>query len=238
MTAPTFAYSGTELEALAAADNYYRWILSHFAPYLGPKVAEVGAGIGTFASFLLQEATVSEMILLEPAVNLFPVLKERFSSEPRVRVVQGYLEDPLPSPLSNSIVLINVLEHIRDDGALLRRVYELLDLGGTILLFVPALPWLYGSLDEAFEHFRRYTKSSLAGELERAGFRIECLRYMNLPGIMSWFLAGRVLKRRTIQPGQVRMYDKLVIPWARLLERFLEPPIGQSIIAVGRKQEN
>jgi hypothetical protein len=104
------------------------------------------------------------------------------------------------------------------------------------LLFIPALPSLYGTLDKAFDHFRRYTKSSLAGKLKEAGFRVEYLRYMNFPGILSWFLAGRVFKKKTIRPLEVRVYDRWVIPCARLLERYWEPPAGQSIIAVGRKQ--
>ena len=235
MTASSFSYSGTELDALVEAKNYYRWILNYFAPYLGRRVIEVGAGLGTFSRFLLDFSRVCELIALEPADNLFPLLEQRFREDRRVRPLQGYLEDYAASLVADSVVLVNVLEHIADDAEFLRLAYEVLLPGGTVLVFTPALPPIYGSLDRKFEHHRRYTRAALTQKLAQAGLHLECLRYFNLPGLVTWFLAGKVLRRDTIKPVDVRFYDRWVVPCASKLERLWEPPLGQSLLAVARK---
>jgi SAM-dependent methyltransferase len=233
--APAFTYSGEELDALAGAVNYYRWIVRRFAPYLGRRIVEVGAGIGTFASHLRQAAPDAELTLVEPAANNYPHLRARFADDPRVRTVRGYLEDAGPAGSADAVVAVNVMEHVRDDAAFLRAVHGLLAPGGHALLFVPALPALYGSLDEAFEHFRRYTRAELDGRLRGAGLDPLRVAYTNLPGVAAWWLSGRVLRRRTVSARDARIYDRWVIPWVSALERVWTPPLGQSLIAVARK---
>lgn len=125
-TTTSFSYFGTEgtdLHALSEAENYYRWILSHFAPHLGKRVVEIGAGIGNFSRFLLNATTTSEFTLVELAGNLFPLLQQRFSGESRVKLVNGCFEDIAPSLCTNCVGLVNVLEHIEDDRALLRAIF-------------------------------------------------------------------------------------------------------------------
>ncbi len=236
MNPASFRYSGTELDALASATNYYGWILSNFAPYLGKKIIEVGAGIGTFSDLLLGNNQACELTLIEPGENLFPLLAERFSGEKRVRLVRGYLEDLPPGLVADSIVLVNVLEHVRDAQGVLEAAHGILVAGGTLLLFLPALPSLYGALDKAFEHIRRYTKPFLAGELQKTGFRLECLRYFNFPGVFSWFLSGKVLRRNTLRPMDVGLDDRRVVPWCSKIEQRRDPPIGQNLVAVVLKQ--
>lgn len=230
-----FSYSGTELDALAEAENYYRWILSYFAPHVGSKAVEVGAGIGTFAQFLLDFTKVSELIAMEPADNLFSVLERRFANERRVKTVKGYLEDFAGSLAVDSLVAVNVIEHIADDAEFLRLACRVLSPEGTILVFTPAVPAIQGTLDRSFEHRRRYTKTGLAEKLRQAGLRMVCLRYLNLPGVVAWFLAGNVLRRKTIQSSDVRFYDRWIVPCESWLERRWEPPLGQSLLAVARK---
>jgi ubiquinone/menaquinone biosynthesis C-methylase UbiE len=232
-----FAYGGTELGALAEASNYYRWVIREFAPFVGERVIEVGAGIGTFSRSLLAHTALSELILVEPGENLLPFLQQRFSAEPRVKIVPGYFQDLETPATANSVVLVNVLEHIAEDQALLDAVHEVLMPGGTLLLLVPALPWIYGSLDQAFGHHRRYTKTMLGDTLRAAGFGILRLSYMNFLGIASWLVTGRVLRRKTLKPAYVRLYDRGIIPWLTKLEGRWEPPIGQSLIAIARKRE-
>jgi SAM-dependent methyltransferase len=237
MVDASFSYSGTELDALAEAKNYYRWILSYFAPYMGKRVIEVGAGIGTFSEFLLNSANVSELVLFEPTDNLFPQLQNRFSGNIRVKLLHGYLEDLINTTnlSADSIVLVNVLEHIENDEAFLKAAYQILISEGTILLFVPALPQLYGALDEAVGHYRRYTKPSLASKLQKVGFHIVCLRYFNFPGIFTWFLAGRVMRYKTLRFSDVRFYDRWIVPYVSRLEKYWEPPIGQNLVAIAKK---
>jgi SAM-dependent methyltransferase len=231
----TFSYSGEELDAMAAAVNYYRWIAQRFAPCLGDRVVEVGAGIGTFAGHLLEAAPDARLTLVEPAGNNYPHLRARFAADARVRTVQGYLHDLDEPGSATSLVAVNVMEHVRDDAAFLAAAHRLLVPGGHALLFVPALAALYGTLDEALEHFRRYTRPELEGRLRGAGLTPLRVAYTNLPGVAAWWLTGRVLRKRTVHAREVGIYDRWVIPWVRRLERVWTPPLGQSLIAIARK---
>ncbi len=231
-----FSYSGSELDALAEARNYYKWILSYFLPYLGSSTIEVGAGIGTFARFLLGSARLRKISLIEPADNLFPLLEREFKDDSRVDVRKGYLRDLAGSIRADSVVSVNVLEHAENDEEMLRLTHEVLLPGGRLLLFTPALPVLYGTMDKEFRHYRRYTKRGLQSKMEQAGLRVLEIRYFNLPGVALWPLLGRLWRRKTIRPGGVKLYDRLVIPWLSRLERRWEPPLGQNLLAIGQKQ--
>lgn len=227
-----FAYSGTELDALAAAPNYYQFIAREFAPHVGARVVEVGAGIGTFAEHLMRETALRELVLVEPAVNNFPVLVERLGGRPAVRAIQGYLDDRLDLRDMDSLVAVNVLEHTPDDVAVLRAARAVLRPGGKALVFVPAVQGIFGSLDREFEHYRRYSKPMLRRAFADAGFRDVRLRHVNSLGVAAWFLAGRILEWRTIDARRAAFYDRWVVPWLMPLERTVEPPIGQSILAI------
>jgi SAM-dependent methyltransferase len=234
-TGREFVYAGTELDAMAAAPNYYRAIYDWLRPYLGRTTLEVGAGVGTFSQLLADDPTIHTLTLLEPAKNNFPVLANRFAADDHVNTFQGFLEDFDSEVRFEAIVLINVLEHVANDRAFLEAALRRLAPGARILLFVPALPFLFGSLDRAFDHHRRYTRRSLRLRLKEAGFRVHRLNYVNLPGIVSWFLMGRVLHKRSLGVKDVALYDRLVIPWAMKLERLIPPPLGQSLLAVGER---
>jgi SAM-dependent methyltransferase len=223
--APAFTYSGEELDAMAAAHNYYRWIAARFAPFLGRRVVEAGAGIGTFAEHLLRAAPGVELTLVEPAANNYPHLRARFADRPRVRTRQGYLDGAGEAGSADAVVAVNVLEHVHDDAAFLRVAQRLL------------APAIYGTLDEAFEHVRRYTRPALTARLREAGLHPLRVRYTNLPGVAAWWLSGRVLRRRTVRARDAALYDRWVIPWVAALERVWTPPLGQSLIAVARKNE-
>lgn len=220
---------------MGEARNYYRWILREFRPFLGKRILEVGAGIGTFSSHLLGEGIQELMILLEPSANLFPVLQRRFGNHGKVKLICGELEQIHEGfrPLAfDTVVSVNVLEHISQDVSALREMATVLRPGGTLLLFVPALPRLYGTLDTAFGHLRRYTRGELAEKLHQAGVRILKLRYRNLPGIIAWFIAGRVLRQTTLSPLLVRLYDRMAVPLIARVEQVVDPPLGQSLVAI------
>jgi len=230
----TFTYDSGELDALEGAHNYYRAILARFAPFLSGRVLEVGAGVGTFAARVLALPGVEQLVLVEPASNLAPRLHARFGGDGRVEVARHVSEVDRRTAF-DCAVMVNVLEHVLEEHAMLVALRNLLRPGGSLLLLAPAYPFLFGSLDEAFGHVRRYTKSGLAESLRAAGFEVSSLRYFNGPGVVSWFVAGRVLRRRTISPGDVKLYDRWVMPWVSAVERKVEPPFGQSLVAVARR---
>lgn len=220
---------------MADARNYYGAIIERFLPYLGSRVVEVGAGIGTFAEMLLERARPESLTLIEPADNNYPALEQRFAGDARVRTRHGYLTTFVSELAADSVIMVNVAEHAADDVRLLREARSALVPGGALLLFVPALPWLFGTLDEAFEHHRRYTPRSLRTLLERAELRPVVMHYANFAGVLPWFVAGHLLRRRTLSRRSVRAYDRLVTPWVSRLERRWQPPFGQSIVAIARR---
>jgi SAM-dependent methyltransferase len=235
-----FAYSGTELDAMSGAENYYRWIIRRFAPFTGREILEVGAGVGTFASHLLAALPHGPsgpqlLTLIEPAGNLYPTLESRFKNNPWVTTLQGDLETCADSLRPDTEILVNVLEHVKDDEACLALLHRILQPGGHLLIFVPALPWLYGSLDAAFEHHRRYTRAELERKLRAAGFELREMRFVNLPGVAAWWFSGKILRRKTITPGAVHFYDRWVFrPWSGI-EDVCAPPLGQNLLAIARR---
>lgn len=237
MTSPSgFSYSGTELEAVAEAKNYYDWIIDSFAGRIGERAVEAGAGIGTVSDLILRRAVPRELVLIEPDGGNVALLRNRFQKDGRVLVRHGYLEEFASSLNADSVIAVNVLEHVERDADFLSAAHEALVSKGSLLLLVPALPAIFGSLDRAFDHFRRYTRSGLRKQLLDAGFEIETLHYLNMLGVAAWFASGRIFHRTTLGRGQVRFYDRCVIPALRQIETRFHPPIGQSILAIARKR--
>lgn len=236
-TSAGFRYASAELDSMAEAKNYYRWIAARFAPHLGSHAVEVGAGIGTFSEHLLRAAPHARLTLVEPAENNIGVLRERMAGEARVSVRHGYLDADAPESGATSVVAVNVLEHVEDDDGFLRAARRVLAPGGRLLLFVPALPGIYGTLDEAFEHFRRYTRPALRRKVADAGFGVDELHYVNLPGVLAWWASGVLLRKRTVTPRDARLYDRWAIPLIRAVESRWHPPLGQSLLLVATRTE-
>jgi SAM-dependent methyltransferase len=235
-------YEGQDLEALADLPHYTGWILRGFAQHLRGRTLEVGAGTGNFSARYVD--AVDEAVLLEPARNLYPTLRARFWGKPHVQVVSGLLEEwitrsparggPGERPF-DAAVMVNVLEHIGDDHGTLQHLGELLRPGGKLLIFVPALAWLYGSLDALVHHYRRYSRSTLAQAVGRAGLEILSLRYFDLAGVLPWFITGRLLRQRKFSARAARLYDRLIVPLESRLERWLPLPLGKNLMCVAQR---
>lgn len=187
------------------------------------------------SDLVLKRVSPQQLLLIEPAENNIPALHQRFDADPRVRIHHGYLEDVATTNSADTLIAVNVLEHVERDAEFLNAAYKTLTPGGALLLLVPAVPAIYGSLDRAFDHYRRYTRHGLIGSLLMAGFEIETLHYLNMLGVVAWFAAGRIMHRTTLGRRQVRVYDRWVIPWLRRIESRFHPPIGQSLLAIARK---
>ncbi len=230
---PSF-YEGRDLDVLTDVPNYYSWILEHFRKYLRGRVIEVGAGIGNVAARYAD--WVDELLLVEPAENLYPRLRGRFADRSHVQTRCALLETLSDSfrPF-DSAILINVLEHVADDLGMLRTLHAMLKPRGALLLYVPAMAWLFGSLDHTMQHVRRYDKTGLTALLEQAGFQVQSIRYLDVVGVMPWFIVGRVLKRRFLNARSAQFYDRWIVPAERRLERWVNPPFGKNLICIAQK---
>ena len=235
------AYAGRDLEAMSFAVNYHRWILRVFEPYLGTRIVEVGAGTGSFSELLLKHKPES-LSLVEPSEEMYKMLNERVRQLDSPTQIEMYntvfseVGDWLKATQRpDSIIYVNVLEHILGDEAELATVHRSVSSGGRALIFVPALRWLYGSFDEHIGHHRRYTKSELEGKCRRAGFRIVECRYFDIAGIVPWWLKYRLFKSSTMEPRAVKSYDAYVVPAARAVESIVRLPIGKNLLLIAEK---
>jgi len=234
---PALSVHATALEAMAGAVNYHHWIFETMRPYLGQRILEVGAGIGTVSDSLRQR---ERLIILDNDPACVAMLTTRFDAMPTVSVLDAdILDSAIPARFAperlDTVICVNVLEHIADDMCALQQMYEMLAPGGHLIVFVPAHPALYGPIDADLGHERRYVRQDLMAKVGAAGFAVAQCRYFNSLGAAAWFMTGRVSRRRTIRPAQVRLYDTLVVPFLARAERWAAPPFGQSLIAIGRK---
>jgi len=235
------SYVGRDLEAMSFAENYHRWILSVFAPYLGTRLVEVGAGSGSFSG-LLAGRSFQTLTLVEPSREMFEQLQQRvqtLDAPGRIKTVEAVFVDVAAeiksSERPDSIIYVNVLEHIADDEEELRTAHCTLARGGRLFLFVPALRWLHGSFDDHIGHHRRYTLGDLTGKCRRAGFEIVRAHYFDALGVAPWWIKYRLFKSERMEPAAVKFYDKYVVPVAQRIESVIPAKIGKNIILVAEK---
>lgn len=228
-------YDGKDLEAMSFAENYHRWILEEFLPYLSGDVVEVGAGSGNFTR-QLAEAHVNCLTSYEPSKEMYSLLKQVVSNFGHVTAINGFFDDTVCDNKNcyDTIVYVNVLEHIEDDLSELKFVFNALRPGGNLCVFVPALSWLYSDLDKQVGHYRRYHKNELKGLAMRAGFEIEKIKYFDMLGIIPWYVIF-VLLKKTISGGEVSVYDKMVVPLIKKGEAMINPPVGKNLLLVCKK---
>lgn len=226
----------SDLEVMARAHNYRRWMYRRIAPFVGRRVLEIGAGIGNFTSLLLDRELVVATDNHPPCVEY---MRDRLGALLKVPPLRLDISEPPDERLLghdfDTIICLNVLEHIEDDDGALARMYGLLAPGGRLVLLVPAFQFLFGTVDHALGHHRRYTRRDLLPKMRRSGFEVERAFYMNVIGMAGWFWNNRVVGRVEESEKQVGFFDRLVAPVAERVERVLPPPFGLSLIAVGRK---
>ena len=229
-------YEGHDLESLAGMTNYYAWIMQTFAPYVSGKVVEYGAGSGNVSERLLPMA--GHLTLVEPSNFLIAPLRSRFVDSAHVAVAGATLEEHVASTADetfDTVVLVNVLEHIEADRAALANMIRILKPGGHILVFVPAMQWLMSELDRIHGHFRRYHKADLIAKVQTAGAQVAQCRYFDMLGVGPWLLLHKVFGVTTFNRPMILFHDKYVVPVSRAIEGILPPPFGKNLILVARK---
>ncbi len=222
------------LHSLSGTHRFNRWMADAIRPWLGDRVLEIGAGLGNLTEQFLPRAayTVTDLDPLH-----LHYLTNRYASHRHISVrLLDVAEKAHFQGLENSfdsVVCLNVLEHVERDAAGLQNIYAALAPGGCALILVPRGMQLFGTLDTVLGHVRRYTRGELEQKLVAAGFTVEKIFTFNRIGVPGWWLNGRVLHRKHFGKLQLKVYDSLVWLW-RLLEQVLPWP-GLSLIAVARK---
>jgi glycosyltransferase involved in cell wall biosynthesis len=228
------AYGGAILHALEKARRFNEWMTDGLRPWLGHRVLEVGAGIGNLTSCLIPRDLY---VASDLNVSYLGYLRNLAAGKPYLKVARVDLEDGETfASLGTSfdtVVCCNVLEHVRDPVASLKNVYHVLSPGGRLVLYVPAMQKLYSSLDDALGHRCRYDVAMLERELRTAGFEPEHFTGFNRAGVPGWLWNGKVLRRRTFDRSQLKIFD-LLVPVLRRVDHLLPWP-GLGIIAVAKR---
>ena len=217
---------------------YLSWQLEQFKPFLGRRILEVGCGVGAIVAQLGERELVMAVDLEQELVDF---TRKRFAALPGhefacldISAIPDETRQSLKAKSFDTIVCINVLEHIRDDAAAVATMADLLVPGGALAVLVPAHPSLFGAYDVTDGHFRRYTKGALRKAFEGAGLKIERLYHFNSVGAVGWWLRYRVMRRDHQTQGDYKLMQTIV-PVLKAVESRIKPPIGMSLIAVGKK---
>ncbi|HYG75590.1 MAG TPA: bifunctional glycosyltransferase/class I SAM-dependent methyltransferase [Planctomycetota bacterium] len=228
--------SGHEiLASISKATRFNRWMAdTAVRPFMGHRVLEIGAGIGNMTLQLLprERYIASEMDPLH--LEVLDSLKQRNTSLEAVSIDAEKAEQFAPyAGQVDTVVCLNVLEHIPDSAAALKNMYDVLEPGGRAIILVPQGPWLYCPLDKALEHVKRYTPQQLNEALKAAGFEVRKTFHFNRIGVFGWFLNGKILRRTRMAKYQLKMFDSLVWLWRRI--DWLLPWHGLSIVTIAEK---
>jgi SAM-dependent methyltransferase len=221
------------LDSLDDAVNYRNWIVELCAPHLVGPVLEVGAGHGTFTE---SYAEFGDVTAVEPGVHASSLMVERYADDARITTIAGVVGDvAVGEPVFGSAVMINVLEHIEDDQGVLRDIYDRLEPGGRLCIWVPSYEFLYSEFDAKLGHLRRYRKRQLEADVRLAGYEVVEARHVNLPGWFSWLIFCRLLRQEPTSPTTVKIFDRWIVPAVRWIENRVRVPFGQSVFLVARK---
>lgn len=221
---------------MQAASRYFRWQYRLAAQQIGRRVLEVGCGVGNVTN-LLQDRELVVGIDVEP--ECINERRRKFSAPTIISEcldVQDSAFLALEKYGFDSIVCMNVLEHVGDDRKALEHMHSILQPEGRVILIIPAFESLYGPIDSNLGHFRRYSKRRIRELTESLGFDMIVGHYMNFVGFFGWWFNARVLRKTEQSENQIRFFDSWIVPVSSRLEALMHPPCGQSIFAVLRKK--
>ncbi len=232
-----FAHSVETQQRLSGAPRYNQWICDLISPHIRGRVLDIGSALGNITQYFLDRDSVTT-VDIEP--QYVEYLNETFGGDTPFEAHLCDASDPRMLELFeagsfDSAMCLNVIEHIPDDQAVLHHVTKLLKPGGNFAVVAPAVPWIYGAMDRADNHCRRYWLNEMVALFERAGLEVIAKRYFNFIGALGWFYYGSVLKREYIPGGSTLGLADRIMRVGRTVERIIPPPLGQSILCVGQK---
>lgn len=243
-------YQGTEtLESMNQAKFYNNWSLEKFKKFLRGKIIEVGCGLGNFTYDLSKYGEVvgidieKEFIAKQQACLIAKqqaclINNFKKNGNDRIKVGYGDIEKGeyfFKNATFDTVVCINVLEHIKEDKKALENLYSLLNKNGHLILLVPAYRFLYGEIDKNIGHYRRYEPDNLDSKLKNLGLTIVKSRKLNFLGAIGWFIAGKILKNKQINEKKIKLFN-LISPLLLFFENIIEPPMGISVLIVAKKE--
>lgn len=230
-----YSYEGGELDVFTLATNWKAYWASRVEQHIGSRVLEVGAGLGATARVLCKRQ--KKWIALEPD----PALAQRMRDEvdagrlPAICEVRvGTLEDLDASDVFDTILYIDVLEHIQDDRGELERAAARLDQGGWIVVIAPAHQYLYTAFDRAIGHFRRYDRRMIIS-LNPSGLKLSRFEYLDSVGFLASLGNRLLLNSSSPSASQIKVWDRLMVPLSRCLDPLLQRRFGKSVLAVWSK---
>lgn len=228
------------LETISSATHFNEWMFNTIKPFCKGHVLEVGCGIGNISKLLIKNKFQTS--LSDYSDQYFDILRKKFTGNGQVEdiykvdlAVENF-GSTYPNLLNkfDTIIAMNVVEHIYDDHLAIRNCRKMLKQDGHIIILVPAYQSLFNNFDKELVHFRRYTKKTLTKLFEDENFQIIHKQYFNAAGIAGWYINGSLLKRRLIPGDQMKIFDKLV-PLFKLGDKLIINRFGLSVIHVGRK---
>ena len=233
MADKNFEYQGSELELFSLAVNWRSYWQSKVAPFLGKRVLEVGAGIGSISLSLFNK-DVENWTALEPDPELFKILSKSLHSKIEAGLFHaccGTLKSLNASAKFSSVIYIDVLEHIEDDGSELKQAINHLEKNGNLIILVPAHQFLYSNFDRAIGHYRRYNSDTLKACIP-SGLTLKKIVYLDSAGFFASF-ANRFLLRSSIPTaGQIKFWDQCIVPISQRLDALFGFRYGKSLLAI------
>lgn len=218
--------------------NYNRWIYNNIKNFIGNNILEVGAGIGNITDFIILRNKLT-LIDIDQSYIDYLNAKYSFRDQSNFNVFRVDIQNIEPSLLSeakyDTVICLNILEHLENDRKALENMISLLQPAGRLIILVPALNILYGSMDVSFGHRRRYNKKQLKLLVEGQNLDIVKFYYLNLLGLFGWLINGRIFKKVELPENQTKIFDRLV-PFLGFAEKIVKPPLGQSLILIAQKK--
>ena len=230
---PSYNYPGLELQLFLRARHWRAYWAKKIQPYLSGSILEVGAGIGAPAQ-LLQDERYTQWLCLEPDEGQFEQIQQKKAAGvllDNVKVQLGNLSDLTLSEKFNSILYIDVLEHIEQDLLELEKAYSYLLPGGYLIVLAPAHPILYTSFDAAIGHFRRYNLNMLRA-IRPKGATISKAIYLDSFGMLASLANKLLLRSAAPTPAQILLWDSVLVPLSKVFDQIFCWRIGKSVLCV------
>jgi SAM-dependent methyltransferase len=232
LTESTYEYEGSELTLFAAATNWKAYWSAQIAGYIKGSALEVGAGMGTNTALLAHWAT--DWTCLEPDAQLSAEISRKIVSgslPPHCRVITGTLAGLDPGYQADTILYIDVMEHIADDGEEMAKAASRLRPGGHLIVLSPAHQWLFSPFDAAIGHHRRYSRNSILA-LTQPGLRPVTVRYLDSCGLLAsaanrWLLSASMPNAR-----QIKFWDNVLVRMSRAADPVTAFSLGKTVIGV------